>query len=544
MASAQPIERRREAVPDIDADRYERLECIGRGSFGDVYRGLDRETKTEVAIKVIDLEDVEDDIEDIHQEVAVLARCRAPNITEYYASVLRPGTTQLLIVMELMAASAADLVDAGPLDEASLAYVLRGVLAALAYLHGQQRVHRDVKAANVLLGLRGDVKISDFGVSGQLTGTLGFRRRTFVGTPYWMAPEVIESSEAGYTETADIWSLGITAFEMATGAPPHADLHPMRVLFLIPKNPAPKLEGPFSAAFRDFVGACLQKDTERRPSSRALLDHEFVAGVAMPPRSLLERLADFAATRRPVAPGALLPEAAAPVPKWDFGGSGGGEGSFAVRALQPRRHVGSLRSHQLAGTLRDDASSLGTLRKGRSSSERVPGVAANDPMGTVRAPGPPSATSPGLPLANGHRAASPAGSPAREPQPPFRATSPGALRQEGVNALAARLQAALAVSSARAGSAAKLPGKPPLSEAALRPGGLHAALAQMLQHVSSEEGARAVAALDAAPAAACQPGTASPQLGALGEFLLARWQDGGRSQGGVTDATPWRDCLR
>jgi serine/threonine-protein kinase 24/25/MST4 len=118
--------------------------------------------------------------------------------------------------MELLACSAADLLAlSGPLPEDAAAYVLRALLSALAYLHGEGRIHRDVKAANVLLSGDGRaVKVSDFGVSGQLTGTLGFRRRTFVGTPYWMAPEVIESSEEGYSASADVWSVGITTIEV------------------------------------------------------------------------------------------------------------------------------------------------------------------------------------------------------------------------------------------------------------------------------------------------------------------------------------------
>eukprot|EP00775_Hariotina_reticulata_P001257 gene1257-1597_t len=183
-----------------EANRYEQLECIGRGSYGDVYRGIDHQTGQQVAIKVIDLEEIEDDIEDIHKEIGILAGCRSPFITRYLGSLIPPRSSQLLIIMELLVGSVADAV--------------RGwILGALSYLHGAGRLHRDIKAANILLAADGAVKMSDFGVSGQLSGTLGYRRRTFVGTPYWMAPEVIDSSEEGYTHKADIWSLGITAIE-------------------------------------------------------------------------------------------------------------------------------------------------------------------------------------------------------------------------------------------------------------------------------------------------------------------------------------------
>ncbi|EKG19106.1 hypothetical protein MPH_03627 [Macrophomina phaseolina MS6] len=271
-----------------DADNYQVLEELGSGSFGVVYKAIEKSTGDIVAIKHIDLEGSDDDIREIQQEIALLSTCASPFVTQYKTSFVRG--VKLWIVMEYLGGgSCLDLMKPGPFSEAHTAIICRELLLGLDYLHQSGKIHRDIKAANVLLSQSGKVKIADFGVAAQLTN-IKSQRMTFVGTPYWMAPEVIQ--EMGYDFKADIWSLGITAMELAKGEPPHADTHPMKVLFHIPKAPAPRLEGnEWSKDYKDFVASCLIKDPDRRPTAKELLKHKFIqrAGKVEALQELIDR---------------------------------------------------------------------------------------------------------------------------------------------------------------------------------------------------------------------------------------------------------------
>lgn len=281
------------SLDDIDlsalkdpAGIFELIEVVGNGTYGQVYKGRHTKTGQLAAIKVMDVN--EDEEEEIKLEINVLKKySNHRNIATYYGAFIKKclpvKDDQLWLVMEYCGAgSVTDLVKSTKgqsLKEEWISYICREILRGLSYLHSNKVIHRDIKGQNVLLTDNAEVKLVDFGVSAQLDRTIG-RRNTFIGTPYWMAPEVIacdENPDATYDNRSDLWSLGITALEMAESQPPLCDLHPMRALFLIPRNPPPRLKlKKWAKKFHSFIETVLVKDYHQRPYTEQLLKHAFI----------------------------------------------------------------------------------------------------------------------------------------------------------------------------------------------------------------------------------------------------------------------------
>jgi len=260
------------------ADPYEIFQLtakLGEGSYGSVFKGLDKRDGTTVAIKVLEVEN--EDTSELQKEIAILQECDSPWIVSYRGTYETDGN--IWIAMEYCGAgSLCDLmaICEKTLDEDQIAAVMKMSLEGLKYLHEHKLIHRDIKSGNILLNHEGECKLADFGVSAQLT-TISAKRKTVIGTPYWMAPEVLQSS--AYDFKADIWSLGITAIELAVGEPPHCNVHPMRAIFMIPTSDPPTLPDPqnWSHEFNDFVRLCCIKDPKNRPSADTLLrTHPFL----------------------------------------------------------------------------------------------------------------------------------------------------------------------------------------------------------------------------------------------------------------------------
>lgn len=284
------------SLDDIDlsslrdpAGIFDLMEVVGNGTYGQVYKGRHVKTGQLAAIKVMDV--TEEEEEEIKLEINVLKKySHHRNIATYYGAFIKKALKghddQLWLVMEFCGAgSVTDLVKAtkgNTLKEEWIAYICREILRGLSHLHANHVIHRDIKGQNVLMTEDAEVKLVDFGVSAQLDKTVG-RRNTFIGTPYWMAPEVIacdENPDATYDNRSDLWSLGITALEMAEGQPPLCDMHPMRALFLIPRNPPPRMKSKkWSKKFTNFIDKCLVKNYHDRANTQQLLKHPYIKDI-------------------------------------------------------------------------------------------------------------------------------------------------------------------------------------------------------------------------------------------------------------------------
>ncbi|KAM7377746.1 hypothetical protein PAMA_014171 [Pampus argenteus] len=276
-------------------DDYQLIHRIGCGTYGDVFKARNIRTSELAAIKIVKL-DPGDDITSIQQEITMMKECKHKNIVAYFGSYHR--NTKLWICMEYCGGgSLQDIYHVtGPLKEKQIAYVCRETLQGLYHLHETGKMHRDIKGANILLTERGDVKLADFGVAAEISASVA-KRKSFIGTPYWMAPEVAAvEKKGGYNHLCDIWAVGITAIELAELQPPMFDLHPMRALMLMSKSnfqpPRLKDKSKWSAGFQSFVKMALIKSPRKRPSAETLLQHPFVTQLLT--RNLVTELLNMA----------------------------------------------------------------------------------------------------------------------------------------------------------------------------------------------------------------------------------------------------------